>query len=63
MKIEGMMCRHCRSHCKKLASYPGVNSAGVSHEAGTQPSRAIRRGAGLKFKAVENKDYKVLSIA
>ena len=36
MKIEGMMCGHCEATVKKaLEAIDGVNSAEVSHEAGT----------------------------
>ena len=64
MKIEGMMCGHCEAAVKKaLESIPTVSEANVSHEAGTAvvtlsadtPDDALR-------KAVEDKDYKVISI-
>lgn len=36
MKIEGMMCGHCENRVKKaLEAVAGVESAVVSHEAGT----------------------------
>ena len=36
IKIEGMMCGHCEMHVKKaLEALEGVESAKVSHEAGT----------------------------
>ena len=36
IKIEGMMCEHCEMHVKKaLEALDGVESAIVSHEAGT----------------------------
>ena len=36
LKIEGMMCGHCEMHVKKaLEALDGVDSANVSHEAGT----------------------------
>ncbi len=36
VKIEGMMCQHCEAHVKKaLEGLAGVDSAVVSHEAGT----------------------------
>lgn len=65
MKIEGMMCGHCEATVKKaLEAIDGVNSAEVSHEAGT----AVVELSGevqdeVLQKAVEDKDYKVLSIA
>ena len=65
MKIEGMMCGHCEATVKKaLESIEGVNSAEVSHEAGTavvELSEEVQDD--VLQKAVEDKDYKVLSIA
>lgn len=65
MKIEGMMCGHCEATVKKaLEAIDGVNSAEVSHEAGTavvELSGEVQDG--VLQKAVEDKDYKVLSIA
>ena len=65
MKIEGMMCGHCEATVKKaLEAIDGVNSAEVSHEAGTavvELSEEVQDE--LLQKAVEDKDYKVLSIA
>lgn len=65
MKIEGMMCGHCEATVKKaLEAIEGVNSAEVSHEAGTavvELSGEVQDG--VLQKAVEDKDYKVLSIA
>ena len=64
MKIEGMMCGHCEAAVKKaLEAIPTVSEAAVSHEAGTAvvtlsadtPDDVLR-------KAVEDKDYKVISI-
>ncbi len=64
MKIEGMMCGHCEAAVKKaLEAIPTVSEANVSHEAGTAvvtlsadtPDDVLR-------KAVEDKDYKVISI-
>ena len=65
MKIEGMMCGHCEATVKKaLEAIDGVNSAEVSHEAGTA---VVELSEGVQDevlqKAVEDKDYKVLSIA
>ena len=65
MKIEGMMCVHCEATVKKaLEAIDGVNSAEVSHEAGTA---VVELSEGVQDevlqKAVEDKDYKVLSIA
>lgn len=65
MKIEGMMCGHCEATVKKaLEAIDGVNSAEVSHEAGTA---VVELSEGVQDKvlkkAVEDKEYKVLSIA
>ncbi len=65
INIEGMMCAHCESTVKKaLESLDGVSSAEVSHEAGTA---VVTLGADVADdmlkQAVEDKDYKVLSIA
>ena len=58
MKIEGMMCGHCEAAVKKaLEALDGVASAEVSHEKGT----AVVDNAVLT-KAVEDKDYKVVSV-
>ncbi|MEE3421031.1 MAG: heavy metal translocating P-type ATPase [Lachnospiraceae bacterium] len=63
--IEGMMCSHCEATVKKaLEALDGVTSAEVSHERGTAvldlakdvPEADIR-------KAIEDKDYKFISIA
>ena len=64
MKIDGMMCGHCEASVKKaLEELPQVESAVVSHENGTAvvTLNAEVEDAVLK-KAVEDKDYKVLSI-
>lgn len=65
MKIEGMMCGHCEASVKKaLEAVEGVESADVSHKEGTAVvtvSGAVE-DAVLK-KAVEDKDYKVISIS
>ena len=63
MKIEGMMCPHCEATVKKaLEAIDGVESAEVSHTAGT----AVVTGAALddaKLKsAVEDKGYTVHGI-
>ena len=64
LKIEGMMCGHCEASVKKaLEAVDGVSEAVVSHEAGT----AVVTFSGdvaeeVLQKAVEDKDYKVLSI-
>lgn len=64
MNIEGMMCAHCEAAVKKaLEGLDGVKEAKVSHEAGTavvDMDQAVSDDV-LK-KAVEDKDYKVVSI-
>ena len=64
MKIEGMMCVHCEATVKKaLEAIDGVSEAVVSHEAGTA---VVTLGADVSdealTKAVEEKDYKVISV-
>ncbi len=65
MKIEGMMCGHCEARVKKaLEAVPGVTGAEVSHEKGTAVvTVATNVGDEALKKAVEDQDYKVLSIA
>ena len=64
MRIEGMMCHHCEARVKKtLEKIEGVESAVVSHEAGTAivTLSAPVDDAVLKA-AIEDQDYPVLSI-
>ena len=64
IRIEGMMCGHCEAHVKKaLEALPQVESAEVSHTAGTAvvTLRAPLDDAPLR-QAVEAADYKVLGI-
>ena len=64
MRIEGMMCHHCEARVKKtLEKIEGVESAVVSHEAGTAivTLSAPVEDAVLKA-AIEDQDYPVLSI-
>ena len=64
MKIEGMMCGHCESRVKKvLEALAEVDSAEVSHEAGTAvvTLNSDVQDEVLK-KTVEDQDYKVTSI-
>ena len=65
MKIEGMMCEHCEATVKKvLEKIDGVASADVSHKEGTAVVTLSADVADEKLKeAVEDRDYKVLSIA
>ncbi|MBQ1312169.1 MAG: heavy metal translocating P-type ATPase [Blautia sp.] len=64
MKIEGMMCGHCEATVKKaLEALDQVESAAVSHEAGTAAVTLKAEIADdVLKKAVEDKDYKVLGI-
>ena len=64
MKIEGMMCGHCEAAVKKaLESIPTVSEAAVSHEAGTAVvTLSSDTPDDVLKKAVEDKDYKVISI-
>ncbi|MCD7862104.1 MAG: heavy metal translocating P-type ATPase [Lachnospiraceae bacterium] len=64
MKIEGMMCTHCETRVKKaLEALPEIKGAEVSHEAGTA---VVTLSAPVEdavlTKAVEDQDYKVLSV-
>ena len=65
IQIEGMMCGHCEATVKKaLEALPQVDSAQVSHTAGTA---VVTLNADVEdavlTKAVEDKDYKVTGIA
>ncbi len=64
MKIEGMMCGHCEAAVKKaLEALDGVEEAIVSHEAGTAVVKMSYEVADdVLTKAVEDKDYKVVSV-
>lgn len=64
MEIEGMMCGHCEAAVKKaLEALDGVDSAAVSHE---NNNAIVTLNAAVSDdilrKAVEDKDYKVISI-
>lgn len=64
MKIEGMMCGHCEARVKKcLEALPEVETAQVSHEAGTAvvTLKGDISDEVLK-KTVEDQDYKVLAV-
>ncbi len=64
LKIEGMMCGHCEARVKKaLEALEQVEEAVVSHESGTAVvSLTADGGEEALRKAVEDQDYKVLSI-
>jgi Cu2+-exporting ATPase len=62
LKIEGMMCPHCEARVKKaLEAVEGVESAVVSHEAGTAVVTGNADPEAMKA-AVEAADYTVLGI-
>ena len=64
IKIEGMMCGHCEATVKKaLEALPQVEAAKVDHTAGTAvvTLKDDVEDEVLK-KAVEDKDYKVVSV-
>lgn len=64
MKIEGMMCGHCEATVKKaLEAVDGVSEAIVSHEEGTaKVSLSSDVADDVLKKAVEDKDYTVVSV-
>ena len=64
MKIEGMMCMHCEARVKKtLEALDCVESAVVSHEAGTAVVTLKEAVDNEVLKsAVEAQDYPVISI-
>jgi len=64
MKIEGMMCGHCEARVKKaLEAVAGVQSAAVSHTAGTAVVTLNEDVADETLKAaVEAQDYTVKGI-
>lgn len=62
--IEGMMCAHCEATVKKaLEALDGVESAVVSHEAGTAVVTLSHDVADTALQeAVQAKDYTVTGI-
>ena len=62
--IEGMMCGRCEAHVKKaLEAIDGVAEAQASHEKGTAVVTLTADVADdVLTKAVEEQDYKVLSV-
>ena len=64
LKVEGMMCGHCKARVKKaLEALPEVDEAVVSHEAGTAIVTLNAEVADDVLKnAVEAQDYKVTGI-
>ena len=65
VQIEGMMCSHCEATGKKaLEALPFVESAEVSHEAGTAELTLSGAPDEAAVKAaVEDRDYTFLGMA
>ena len=64
VKIEGMMCEHCEASVKKaLLKIDGIESAEVSHTAGTAVITLSKDVDEAVIKeAIEDRDYKYLGI-
>ena len=65
IRIEGMMCSHCEARVKKtLEKFDEIDSAVVSHEAGTAvvTLNAPLDEAAVK-QAIEDQDYQVLGFS
>lgn len=64
INVEGMMCMHCEKIVKKaLEALPAVESAKVSHEAGTAIVTLTEEIADdVLKKAVEDEEFKVTGI-
>ena len=64
VNIEGMMCAHCEANVKKaLEALDGIESAVVSHEAGTAVIELSKEvDDDLIKQTIEDKDYKFISI-
>lgn len=63
MKIEGMMCPHCEANVKKaLEALEGVESAEVSHTAGTAIVTGTALDSAALSAAVTEKGYDVISV-
>ena len=65
VNIEGMMCAHCEANVKKaLEALDGIESAVVSHEAGTAVIELSKEvDDDLIKQTIEDKDYKFISIS
>ncbi|MBR1476905.1 MAG: heavy metal translocating P-type ATPase [Lachnospiraceae bacterium] len=65
ISIEGMMCAHCEATVKKaLEALEGVSGAEVSHEKGNAVVTLSKDvDNAVLTKAVEDKEYKVVSVA
>ena len=64
LKIEGMMCAHCEANVKKaLEALETVSLAEVSHANGTAVvTLTAETDDSALVRAVEEDDYKVISI-
>ena len=64
MNIAGRMCGHCEARVKKvLEAFPEVTEAVVSHTEGTAVVKLNSEIADdVLKKAVEDQDYKVVSV-
>ena len=64
LKVEGMMCGHCEARVKKaLEAVEGVESAVADHNTNTAVVTLSADVADdVLRKAVEDQDYKVVSI-
>ena len=64
VNVEGMMCAHCEANVKKaLEALDGIESAVVSHEAGTAVIELSKEvDDDLIKQTIEDKDYKFISI-
>jgi Cu2+-exporting ATPase len=65
VKIEGMMCSHCEAAVKKaMEALPFVESAEVSHVAGTAELTLSGAPDEAAIKtAVEDRDYTFMGMA
>ena len=64
LNVEGMMCEHCEARVKKaLEAVAGVDNAVADHNANTAVvTLSTEVSDGVLIKAVEDQDYKVISI-
>ena len=64
LKVEGMMCGHCEARVKKaLEAVAGVENAVADHNANTAVVTLSADVADeVLRKAVEDQDYKVISV-
>ena len=63
MKISGMMCPHCEANVKKaLEAMDGVETAEVSHVAGTAVVTGTALDDAALTAAVVDKGYEVLGV-